>query len=353
VLPFPPPAFEAAIVRGGVGVKESLLAFRRGFERSQAPSAATEPAVPPVAASAATQAGAAVLERIRDRFPAPLALVLTHGVRRLSDYQDLSYAETYLDRVSDMLIADRRAGGEARDFRLTAEAARGLALWMSYEDTIRVADLKTRASRFARVRTEVRAAPEQLVHTSEFLHPRLQEVCDTLPETLGEWISRTPWAAGVLTRFFSRGRSLHTYKVTGFMTLYLLASLRPLRRSSLRFRRETQSMLAWLSQVERAAALDYDLAVELAACQNLVKGYGETHARGMRSFTAIMEEASQGASSHRVARLRQAALSDEAGEALRTELAFDSNPRRSRTKAKRARPMPIDAALICASDAMR
>ena len=63
--------------------------------------------------------------------------------------------------------------------------ARHLALWMSYEDTIRVADLKTRRSRFERFRGEVRAAPEQVVYVTEFMHPRFQELCDTLPAAWG------------------------------------------------------------------------------------------------------------------------------------------------------------------------
>ena len=55
--------------------------------------------------------------------------------------------------------------------RVAAETARHLALWMSYEDIIRVADLKTRASRFERVRREVGAKDGEPVVVIDFLKP--------------------------------------------------------------------------------------------------------------------------------------------------------------------------------------
>jgi len=57
------------------------------------------------------------------------------------------------------------------DAKLAAETARQLALWMSYEDIVRVADLKTRASRFERVRKEVGAKDGEPVVVIDFLKP--------------------------------------------------------------------------------------------------------------------------------------------------------------------------------------
>lgn len=322
-LPFPAAAYEAAIERGGVGVKASLRAFRAGLERAQTEARPAQPLTAALTAPQATsQAGARLLARIAEVFPTALAPVLAEGARRLCDYQDATYADAYLDRLNAVLAADRAADGERHGYRLTEEAARGLALWMSYEDTLRVADLKTRASRFARVRDEVKAAPDQIVYTREFVHPRLEEVCDTLPAGLGRWVLGTPWAAKRLEPLFANGRKLSTGKLGGFLTLYILAALRPTRRASLRYQRETAAMLAWLERVKAAAGRDYELGVELALCQTLVKGYGDTHARGMRSFDAIMAEADRRTlDAARVARLRAAALADEAGEKLKAELA--------------------------------
>jgi hypothetical protein len=68
--------------------------------------------------------------------------------------------------------------------RPTTDDARGGAPSRAvdeYEDTIRVADLKVRASRFARVRGVVKAKDDQIVRVTEYMHPRLEEICETLP----------------------------------------------------------------------------------------------------------------------------------------------------------------------------
>jgi indolepyruvate ferredoxin oxidoreductase beta subunit len=322
VLPFPPAAYETAIEHGGVGVKASIAAFRAGLERARdGGPAAVEAARRPIA-EPSTPAGRALLRRIEASFPKPTWAVLSEGVKRLADYQDGRYADEYLTRLQPVLAADGAADGEMRGFILTDEAARGAALWMSYEDAVRVADIKTRRARFERVRSEVKASKEDLVYTSEFMHPRLEELCDTLPAGLGRWIERTPWALAVLKPLFSKGRRVTTGRLRGFFLLYLLAGLRPMRRSSLRYARETQGMSAWLDRIASVARRDYDLAVEIALCQSLVKGYGDTHARGMRSFNAIMAEVDRGAvTAARVRALRAAALADEAGTSLRAALA--------------------------------
>ena len=78
--------------------------------------------------------------------------MLREGLARCLDFQDIAYAELYLSRMQSIarLDADPAAA-------LSSETARFLALWMCYEDVIRVADLKTRLSRHARVRAEVQA----------------------------------------------------------------------------------------------------------------------------------------------------------------------------------------------------
>ena len=76
------------------------------------------------------------------------------------------------------------AGSAAVGDELLRETARHLALWMSYEDTARVAALKTRATRFERVRGEARVQDGQLLAINEYMHPRLQEIVETLPAFL-------------------------------------------------------------------------------------------------------------------------------------------------------------------------
>ena len=69
----------------------------------------------------------------------------------------------------------------------------------------------------------------------------------------------------------------------------------------------------------------HDLAVELAECQTLVKGYGDTHQRGWSSFNQLLSVVPsllvepEGAARLRI--LRDAALADDSGAQLeRAEL---------------------------------
>src|SRR5581483_1474718 len=153
-LPFERKEFEDAIERGGVGVASSRAAFAGGFEAASHVETASSPA------SYVTLGPrlALLANRIRSTFPVVSHGMLFAGIQRLADYQDTAYAAEYLDRLE--AICDVDSG----DGVLLNETGRYLALWMSYEDAIRVADLKIRRTRFTRVRQDSRATNEQVVH---------------------------------------------------------------------------------------------------------------------------------------------------------------------------------------------
>src|SRR5262249_53734974 len=198
------------------------------------------------------------------------------------------------------------------DYELLRETARYLALWMSYEDAIRVADLKTRRSRFERVRKEARTGAGQLLEIHEFLHPRVQEIADILPAALGRWLRETGWARGLADRFTKHGKVLQTTSIGGFLQLFILASLRRWRPKSLRFEREHKNIAQWLARITSVAKEDRALALEVAECARLIKGYGDTHLLGSRNFDAIMN-AAPALEAHQIRRLREAALADDTG----------------------------------------
>jgi indolepyruvate ferredoxin oxidoreductase, beta subunit len=334
VLPFDRARFEATIERGGVGVAGSLRAFALGLTLAGEQTAAAQAASPAPASSATMDAGRAaaahtpssvaavrpcapvarLLERIERDFPPASHSVLREGIRRLVDYQDPAYGGLYLDRLA-ALQAER--GVEAGE--LLGETARHLALWMSYEDTIRVADLKTRSTRFERVRREVGAQAAQVLEIGEFMHPRLEEICETLPAAVGRWLLKPHWAHRLLARCTSRGRVVKTSSLSGFLLLYGLSRWRRGRRSTLRFAMETERIEAWLARVRRAARDNAALAVELAKCQRLVKGYGDTHARGLKNFQTLMgvfDRHPLTLAPATLSELRGAALDDEQGLSL-------------------------------------
>jgi indolepyruvate ferredoxin oxidoreductase beta subunit len=339
-LPFPRTAFEAAIRRGQVGVNSSLAAFAAGFEAAHSGEAAA-PASLEGGARDASRAVRDLLDAAGRDFSGEARAVVITAIPRLDDYQDTSYARHFLARLARFQDIDRQYGDGCG--ALLAETARQLALGMSYEDTIRVADLKIRSSRFARVREEAQIKDGQILEIAEFFHPRTQEIADTLPAALGRWLLRTRWARGLLDRATRKGRIVKTTSIGGFLLLYALAKLKPLRRSSLRFASEQAALANWLNLVAATARADYPLAVQIARMRSLVKGYGETHERGQAKFgklvvvvPRLLGRSNSGAT---LEGLIKAALADEGGQALDkaiAELGFTTSDRPANSAHSRA-----------------
>ncbi len=363
-LPFSRPQFEATIERSGVGVKSSLAAFAAAFEQVQGGAVDAPPAevaqlhgdvvAQPIAAAldgggeAVPASGAevlrsaqddkgrhpeqsegsrpaelhpavrALLDRIANEFPLTAAPLLREGVRRLIDYQDPAYADLYLDRLARIAAL---AGAEPT---LLEETARHLALWMSYEDTARVAALKTRATRFERVRREVRAGEDQVLAIDEYLHPGVREIAETLPAGIGRAIEQPGWLRRRVERWTRKGRVVTTSSLGGFLMLYAVAGMKRWRRSTTRYAAENAAIEAWLARIAETAASHPALAVEIARCQRLVKGYSETHARGVRNYETVMaalQKAGPALAPATLQELREAALADEQGTKLAATLA--------------------------------
>jgi indolepyruvate ferredoxin oxidoreductase beta subunit len=323
-LPFERRQFESAIERSGISVASSLKAFAAGFAAAGSEAPATETASSaPAAPGPDLQALAA---RVSAEFPSESRTILLAGIERLADYQDVAYATAYLDRLLPIrdLVQRRQSEGHKESSTLLTETARYLALWMSYEDAIRVADLKTRRTRFERVHADARVAGDQLLRINEFLHPRVEEFADIMPAALGAWLIRTNWATRLVNRFFGQGKVLKTTSLFGFLQLYWLASLRRWRPKTLRFQREQQRISDWLEQVKDVAKTDYALALEVAECPRLVKGYGDTYLLGSRNFAFLMcalplvRQLDNAAA--RLKTLRETALADDTGTKLERAL---------------------------------
>ena len=352
-LPFAKEAFVDAVRRAGVGVRTSLAAFEAGYEcaealrsRDGAPDAA-----PTVGPPAHGPALAGLVGEARSLLPPALHDTAVHALRRLADYQDVAYAGEYLGRLRP--FAQRLGAGPADPDGLPGgwldELMRHLALWMTYEDTIRVADLKTRPSRLARVAQEVGLQPGQVMEIDEFLHPRVEEIADVLPAALGRRVLASGLARGLVGRLAGSGRIVRTTSLRGYLQLFAVSRLRPWRRASLRHRREMDGIGAWLGQI--AGLLDQDpaLALEVIRNQRLIKGYSETHARGSRHFDQLMQALpalrSRAGSASVMRDLREAALADESGERLATLLAAQRLAPAAEPSATRAGPSSQAAGL--------
>ena len=345
-LPIPGDRLRAAIERSGIAVEANLRGFDAGcrlFDDATAEAASPGANQPPAGSTPGTVPSglpASLAARV-DALPEPVRVFARLGVERTVDYQDTRYAALYLDRIERFLKRTESAGLERTEsaglkqaefdrtvsdgvHAVAREVARHLALWMCFEDIVRVADLKTRRSRFERVRSEVRAKPGQPVVITEFLKPGVDEWCSLLPAWLARAVLRAADRGGWRRRL-NVGLHVRTSSVTGFLLLWTLARLRWLRRGMHRYREEQERIEAWLDGVSEAHTASPALGIEAAKCANLVKGYGETHERGVRNFERTMgclaecAAASDPAASFRV--LREAALADPDGGKLDAAIA--------------------------------
>ncbi|MEM9617040.1 MAG: indolepyruvate oxidoreductase subunit beta family protein [Pseudomonadota bacterium] len=321
-LPVERARFEDQIIKMGRAVEQNLHGFSLGFDLSQ--EQASDIVEPENAASGARDSSLSVtplLERMQKEFPNVAHFYIREGLKRTVDFQDVRYAGAYLDRLKDILDIDRNHDGERRDWRLTQAVAKHLALWMTYEDSIRVADLKTRKARFESIRKDIRVEDRQIANVHEFLHPRVEEFCDILPVGAAQFILNNVTCRKLIGVLLGKGKRIPTTKLRGFLPLYALSSLRFMRRSSFRFKLESEHIAEWLKAITDAARNDYDLAIEVAQLQRLIKGYGDTHERGLKNYKMIMDFLKHyAASADAIRQLREAALKDEEGAALRATI---------------------------------
>lgn len=294
-LPFPREAYEETIRKSGRAVETNLNGFDLGFTAANGKENKT-----------CTQMHTQTQIRLDNisQFPNEAQPIITYGVHKLVDYQDADYANDYLEKLSGI-----------NDPELLSETARHLALWMCFEDVIRVADLKTRAERSDQIATEVRAQNGQIWYGYDYFHPRYEEFCDTLPERVGKGMRKSGFWKVILNPFFNKGRIIRPKTILGYLLLRFVANLRWLRRSSLRFKEEHKRINAWLDLIKKHADNDLPLALEIAKCPRLIKGYGETHARGINRFSRIMASLEQDESLNAAAVLEfcDAALLSEKG----------------------------------------
>lgn len=336
-LPFRREAFEEAIRAGGKGVEASLRAFAAGYElaRKGEPEqpeekTAPEPQVLEPTGPEKSRAAYASLQARIVALPEPAQEMARAGLQKVVDFQDVAYGSEYLDRLEALVRQDDAEHG----FELSREAAKYIANAMAYDDVIRVADLKTRPQRFERINQEMRIDDGKLLRLTDYLHPRAEEIVGLLPVKLGSRLERDPAWMARIDRWFNRGRRMRTDGLRGFAMLYILGGMRGWRLKTLRHKMEQDHLEDWLKMVSGYLPDRYAMAVEILKCRRLIKGYSDTHARGLSKFDKVLAGArmveSRDDGPEWVARLRDAALKDEKGVdldgALKTVASFAAAP---------------------------
>ena len=205
------------------------------------------------------------------------------GVRRLIHYQGVPYAWLYLSRLRPIVEADQTNGAQGK---LLKEVARHLAVRMSYEDVVRVAQAKIAPARMQRIARDEAACRRRPFSVHDFLKPGIEEMCQLLPPFLAKPILRMAARKGWLGRVYF-GMEVNSTSVRGFLRFLMLAKLRRLRPYGYRYKQEQQQIENWLALIREAARRSPELALEVAECARLIKGYGDTHARGLANDRAI------------------------------------------------------------------
>ncbi|MDM0074675.1 indolepyruvate oxidoreductase subunit beta family protein [Variovorax sp. J2P1-59] len=343
LFPFPREAYER-VVRGGdtsapekVGkaAEASLRGFARAFDAVNTPRQQAALVTGLLAANGNdAPAPQALPPALACLFPPSVHDMLALGHARVLDYQDADYAMLYVERLQQVLAAERAvdpAGAEG--FAITREMARWVALWMAFDDIVRVADLKSRASRARRVRIEVKAADDDIVKVYDHFKPGTPEFAALLPASLAHRVTawdrrrKTPWALPL---------KVGSHSVLGMASLRLLASLRWLRKRGHRFAEEQALIGRWLDAVVNGTRTDWRLGHEIALCGRLIKGYGSTNERGKHNLLHVIDhlaaaplpDASPSTRAIAIAAAREAALADDAGTALDAALVRHGAPPR-------------------------
>lgn len=317
VLPIPVEAFETAIRHDGKAVDANLRGFRAGL--AAATCAATEPDRDGKRRKTTTPTVAFLEAEANAIIPASAREIAVEGLRRTAAYQDAAYATLYLERLKRILVADAQADAGGR---LVRETARQLAVRMTFEDVVRVAEAKIAPERFARIRAEMGLKDGEPFRIVEFLKPGLDELCQPLPPRLARrvlaWAERRQWRP-------HWGMEIETTSLFGYARFWMLTKLKRFRPRGHRYALEQAAITQWLDLIVAAAQLSADVAIEIAECARLIKGYGDTWQRGTANYATIETQVirplltgtlplTQGADA--IASARTAALVDPEGEGL-------------------------------------
>ena len=173
--------------------------------------------------------------------PEPVMAVASDAIHLLIDYQGTGYAQLYVDRLR------RFVGRNGVDDVMLTEIARLMAARMSYEDLIRIAQLKL-AGLADRSRTQARS-----VDVRKF---RLDELVSVLPAIIA-----------------AEDRS----------------GIAPVATVLGALRQGTGLGQRWLHMIDRSLTRQPEAASEIVQTAAMIRGYGDVYRQGMADWNAIID----------------------------------------------------------------
>jgi len=201
--------------------------------------------------------------------PDGLAPVVDHCIRLLVDYQGTSYAELYVHRLG------RFVGRAGIDAAMLGEIAQLMAVRMSYQDPIRIAQLKL-------VENATHGEP-----TGDRRKFRIDELVGALPAVVAEpvldvleWVDWTH--APVSIRFSAASR-------WGIRRLKIEASLKRWRLFSVRYAKERVWVERWLHMIDRSLTRQPQATAAIIQTATMIEGYGSLYRHGLADWHAIID----------------------------------------------------------------
>ena len=205
--------------------------------------------------------------------PEAVAEVASEGIHLLIGYQSTSYAQLYADRLK------RFVGQPGVDDAMLAEIARLMAIRMSYEDPIRIAQLK-----LAEFNAGAGGNYNPVVDVRKF---RIDELVTALPAIIAEylidaidWVGWSHWRVSI--RFSAASRY-------GVRRLKIEAGLKRWRRYSIRYGKERMWVERWLHMISRSLTKQPAAAAEIVQTASMIEGYGDVYRQGMADWNAIID----------------------------------------------------------------
>jgi hypothetical protein len=206
--------------------------------------------------------------------PDSAAPTVSEGIHRLIEYQGAAYAKLYADRLR------RFVGKRGVDDAMFGEIARLMAMRMSYEDPIRIAQLKL-------AELEVGAGDPRAPSADDVRKFRLDELIDVLPAVVAEPVLDALQWAGWLHKTVSIRFSNASW--WGIRRLKIEASLRRWRRFSVRYGKERLWVERWLHMIDRSLTKQPAAASAMVQTATMVQGYGDTYRQGLADWHAVID----------------------------------------------------------------
>jgi hypothetical protein len=205
-----------------------------------------------------------------DGLPDAVVPVVSDAIHMLIDYQGNAYATLYVTRLRRFV--GRRDVNDA----MLGEIARLMAMRMSYQDPIRIAQLKL-------AELEAGGAPSHDVRRFRF-----DELVGSLPAVVAEPVLDTfEWLGWevrrrVPIRFSTRSR-------WGIRRLKIEAALRRWRLFSVRYAKERAWVERWLHMIDRSLTKQPRATSAIVQTATMVQGYGDAYRQALADWHAIID----------------------------------------------------------------